>query len=134
MTTLKAGDEVRVFRRGMYVRDPAEGWTGTVTKVGRKYGTAEYEYIPAAWSGTGRRTREATVEFDLATGYEKGDQYGNGVRVKTLEQVALDERTKAAEKVLRDAGFVTHAASTSPLELLEALAAVVEKFGTEGEQ
>lgn len=63
MSSLKPGDEVRVFG-GSGRRDPGPpgGYPATVTRVARKYATATYT------SGGGY---EWTVEFDMETGWER---------------------------------------------------------------
>jgi predicted deacetylase len=50
---------------------------------------------------------------------------------KTLEEAAADERAEAAEKVLRAAGFEVRLGHHPAGALIEALAAVAEKFSTE---
>jgi len=125
MTGYKVRDEVRVFMRNRYVDEPEGGFVGEVTKVGRRYATAVYERASTNWRHE-PETRTVAVEFDMDTGYERGDHNGNGLRVMTPEQLMLDQRRAAA--ALEAAGveiqisrerFVT-------LEQIEALAEVVK--------
>jgi hypothetical protein len=117
----KVGDEVRVFLRNRYVTGPDGGFVGTVTKVGRRYATATYERTSTDYRG--ERTITVPVEFDMETGHEKGDSYGNGLRVKTPEQLLLDERRDAALAVIKAAGIEfrpgrEHGVTTAQIEAL----------------
>ena len=123
MTTIKAGDEVRVFA----ARPDDDGKPGIVTRVGRKWATATYEAVLHDWRGNEDR-RQREIEFCIADGFERGDQFGNGYRVRTLAQVALDEREAAAVKVLRDAGISLDARRHFSLDQIEALAEVARTF------
>jgi hypothetical protein len=128
MTDYKAGDEVRVFQGGRRPGNPDDGWPGNVTRVSRKYAVAEYEW---AYESIGRTIRTtATVEFDMATGHERGDTSSYGARVRTPAQVAEDRRRDEALRVVRTAGieFRPGRAYSITLEQAEALAEVVKTW------
>lgn len=128
MSTVKEGDEVRVFNRSRYASTPEGGYEAVVTRVGRKYATAEYERARTDFMG--RPIGAAgTVEFDMATGHEKGDEYGNGLRVLTPAQVEAEARETAARAVLRGVGVDITARSSLTREQIEALAEVAKTFG-----
>jgi hypothetical protein len=86
---LTVGQKVRVIGRYHY---PTSDETAEVVKLGRKYATV-------AW---GPRDNQRD-QFDMETGYIKGDHYGNTARIKTLEEAAADDRLAEAMKVLSDA-------------------------------
>jgi hypothetical protein len=125
MATMQIGDEVTVSRH--LHRFGWEKLPGKVTKVGRKYATATYQRTRTNWHNE-PETVDVTVEFDMTTGFEKGDQYGNGYRVRTPEQEAAEQRRAAALTVLRDAGVDVTARSSLTGEQIEALAATVASF------
>ena len=131
MSTVKIGDEVRVFR-SRRCGDDEGGIPAKVTKVGRKWGTAAYEVDVHDWRGNTSRRTEA-IEFGLETGYERGDQFGNGYQVKTLERLEQERRSVAAVTSLRKAGISFDGVPFRHVEFLEALAEVAKTF-TEGEQ
>lgn len=65
---LTVGQKVKVCgqRHGRIAGDD----DGEIIKLGRKYATV-------TWGPAHYQTRE----FEIATGYEKGDRYGNGIRL-----------------------------------------------------
>lgn len=116
---IKVGDEVRVIRpsaRYHGAGSPEGGWPGRVTKTGRKYATAEYATA----------TRSGTVEFDMATGIERGSANSTyAVRVKTPAQVEREARKDKARESLFKAGIsVSGPHERLTLEQWEALAEV----------
>ena len=127
MTEIKVGDEVRVFLRNPYHPDPEGGHVGEVTKVGRRYAAATYQRIGTNWRNE-PETVTVTIEFDMETGYERGDNYGNGRRVKTPVQLILGQRRDAALAVIKAAGIEFHLDReyNVTLEQIEALAEVVK--------
>jgi predicted secreted protein len=130
MADYKVGDEVRVFHRDRYTPGAPSGYAGKVTKAARRYATAEYErtrkVVP--WHDE-TETVTDSVEFDMATGVERGYQH-NGRLVKTPAQVAEDERRKEAIYVLKEAGieFRLGRERSFTLEQVEALAEVVKDW------
>lgn len=129
---IRTGDEVRVFLYNFYKRDPEGGHRAAVIKVGRKYGTAEYDN-PRYGMGIGSAApAKCTIEFDLETGKERnGREVGTGgSRVLTLEDAVLKERREAADATLFRAGisFYSNAGYKLTVEQLEALAAVAADF------
>ena len=87
---LTEGQEVRVFDvNGTRMGQPAGGWPGTVTRVGRKLFEATYE-----GHASGRRPQRFRLE-----GGHSDDAYGHQF-VRTLEQVALTGRHDTAIKIL----------------------------------
>lgn len=126
MTGYKAGDEVRVFadRRHPNVEG---GYPGKVTKVGRKYGTAEYEVATQDWRGN-PGTDKRTIEFSLDDGTERGSTSSYAATVRTPAQVAEDQRRRAAIAALKAAGieFRIGREHSFTLEQVEALAEVVK--------
>jgi hypothetical protein len=135
MEPVKIGGEVRItpYRPSKYDKTPEGGYAGTVTKVGRKYATAEYEMAYSDYDGTERRL-DKTVEFDMTTGIERRTTTTTGLYVRTPEQVERDNRYTAALAVLKDRGleFRLGRERSFSLELLEALAEVVKSFEPEG--
>ena len=123
MSDFKVGDEVRVITHTGYRKSPEGGHRATVVKIGRKYGTATYTRHRTAYPPG---PVEETIEFDLTTGRERGSTSNYSTRVKTLEEVALDERRAAADKILFDAGVSIRHRPT--LEQVEALAEVVKTW------
>jgi hypothetical protein len=65
---------------------------GTVVKVARKYVTVEQD-----------GPYKSTVEFDMETGYARGE-YGYNLHCRTLEQYAADQRRDEVKKALREVG------------------------------
>lgn len=129
MASLQKGDEVRVFSRSRYQqRAPEGGWIGSVTRVGRKYATAEYETQDG--QGDGVRTSRRTIEFDLASGNERGDRTQNGKCVRTPEQVEDGKRRADALDALKawDIEFRLGRHHDVTTEQLEQLAAVVRTW------
>lgn len=123
MTGIKVGDEVRVFpgcwRPGYPA--PDEGYPATVTKVGRRYATAQYAH--------------GTAEFDIATGRERGAQGNYCTHVESVQQAEQDARRRRAEDALRSIGLAFTATGHRErltLEQIEALADLARSF-TEGE-
>lgn len=121
---VKEGDEVRVFlwRRS----DPEGGNRATVTKIGRKYATATWGEA-RLWLGR-EEAVQRSIDFDMETGNERnGRTHGTGGSyVRTLEQVALDERRRAAAKALFTAGISISDPSRFTLEQVEVLAEVAK--------
>ena len=128
MTDTKVGDKLRVIDRSPYRNQPDGGWPATVVKVGRKYATAIYETTHTDWRGQETRN-ERTVEFDMATGREKGSTTNYGLRVETPEQVEQVARKSAAESVLHARKIRLDFGHGLTLEQIEALAEVVKTFG-----
>jgi hypothetical protein len=126
MSDYKVGDEVRVFadRRHPNVEG---GYPGKVTKVGRKYGTAEYEVATQDWRGNPGSDRR-TIEFSLDDGRERGSSSYYAATVRTTAQVAEDRRHRNAVAVLAAAGIEFRAGRERRFTLgqVEALAEVVK--------
>ena len=118
---IKEGDEVHVFLWSR--RNPEGGHPATVTKIGRKYATATWE----AQYGYGK-TIPQSIEFDMETGTQRNSRTvgSGGSYVRTLEQVALDERRRAAEKALFTAGVSINYPDRFTLEQVEVLAEVAK--------
>ena len=116
---LTVGQKVRVIGRRRY---PTSDETAEVVKLGRKYATV-------AW-GEGNWQQD---QFDMLTGYIKGDRYGNTARIKTLEQAEADDRLAAAKQSLWDAGIrmdtVNRCLLTNPQ--IEELAAIIKHMLSE---
>jgi hypothetical protein len=126
MTGYEVGQEVRVFEHRRGVRNPDDGYPGTVTKVGRKYGTAEYDITTTNWNGEPHVWHRSVV-FCLDSGTERdGGSYA--VKVRTPAQVAEDQRRSAALSVIKSAGieFRIGRERRFTLEQVEALAEVVK--------
>ena len=126
MTSYKEGDEVRVFPVSHRRRSQSpEGYPGTVTKTGRKYGTAVFE-VP--WTIGGKeRTQQCEIAFDMTNGMQRGvTEY----RVRTAEQIKLDQRREVALFIVKDAGieFSFGRERFLTLEQIEALAEVVRNW------
>lgn len=114
---LKVGDDVRVFdQNGSRMGQPPGGWLGKVVKIGRKYATVEY----------GQRSEM----FELATGRRANDGYGHR-RIRTLEQVALEERRRSAVDKLHSHGVELRTGHRLSIEQIEALAEVAATFTEE---
>ncbi len=111
---IAVGDEVRVFDvNGPRVGQPAGGWVGRVTKIGRVNAHIEY---PGAYPG-------ATDAFRLAT-RTKADAYGHRT-FQTPAEVEAAQRLQRARGVLRDAGLTVEYGTELDVETLEELAAVI---------
>lgn len=127
MTSYKEGDEVRVFlvsHRRRRSQSP-EGYPGTVTKTGRKYGTAVFEVLRTI--GGKERTNRCEIAFDMSNGMQRGvTEY----RVRTAEQIKLDQRREVALFLVKDAGieFSFSRERFLTLEQIEALAEVVRNW------
>jgi hypothetical protein len=118
---VKVGDEVRVFDvNGRRNGQPGSGWPGKVVKVGRKYFTVAY-------GSSGR-----TTNFLLETG-RVNDAYGHR-SVKTLDQVAHDQRRAQAEADLTACGVELRFGHKLTLEQIEALAEVARTFTSQDEE
>jgi hypothetical protein len=127
MAGIMRGDEVRVFyHRASRRREHPEGFPGTVTRAGAKYGTVTF-MMPGTDS-SGQQPREWEIRFDLETGFQSPDT--EGLRVRTLGQVEQDERRKEALYWLDLAGLEPKLgrAASMPLEHLEALAEVIKSW------
>jgi hypothetical protein len=135
MEHVKIGDEVRIANRRHIRGIAAQRYDGIVIKVGRKYAIAEYEVIGKNMDGGERRTTRA-VEFDMTTGIERGASSNYGYYVRTPEQADRDDRRSAALAVLAAGGieFRLGAERKFTLEQIEALAELVETFGSEAGQ
>ena len=113
MSDLKVGDEVRVFdTNGPRMGQPAGGWPGVVTSVGRKYLTIDYG------------TKTEKFEFD---GRRANDPHGHR-RFKTPDEVASDERRHRAIAPLEAHKIRLESGHRLTLEQIEALADVVRTF------
>ena len=131
MADIKVGDEVRILNRARnsYGSFPKGGYTGTVTKVARRYATATYiRQRTARPAGP----VEETVEFDMETGkLRDGTDYSSnyGLYVRTAEQYEAEQRRNAAIAAIRERGvsleFTRHSFTT---EQIEALAEVVKTW------
>jgi hypothetical protein len=132
MTPIKAGDEVRVFMANPNWKNaPADGWQAEVTKAGRKYATASWvRQSTASIASLGEYT--VSAEFDMETGYEKGKSAASHgrCRMRTYEQIALDEREASASAFLRSLGIELSWQHRFTLEQIEALAEVAKTFTT----
>ena len=129
MTDIKVGDEVRVFPGRRHSRTPEGGYPAVVTRTGHKYATATYT---VTYESLGeQRQSEQAVEFDMATGYERGSVGNYADRVMSPAMVEADLRQRAARAVLRDAGFEVRLGYHPPAELILAVAAAIETFGQE---
>lgn len=127
---IKPGDEVRVFpgRWRRVGKTPEGGYPGTVTGVARKYATAAYT-VPYA-DGTPGGT-ERTVEFDMQTGRERGQDGTYGALVKTPAMAVRDALQAAALASIKEAGFEIRLGHRPSPELIIAVAVAIEAFGQE---
>ena len=123
---IKVDDEVRVvepsYRRSS--EKPENGYLGRVTRIARKYATAEYEVSDAS----GCFTR--TVEFEIASGRERSNDSNYITWVFTPDEMDLKLRRKAAIATLK-AHFIEFRIGHETrftLEQLEALAATAEEY------
>ena len=126
--SIKVGDKVRVIMSRRYGHGKI--WAGRVTKVARKYATAEYEVETTYLNGKPKREKR-TIEFDMATGidrYAHGGTYGD--RVRTPAQLEEADRRTGALAALRDHGieFRPGRERTLTLKQVEALAEVVKSW------
>ena len=114
MTTIKAGDEVRVFsrRRGGNDSEP-----GVIVKVGRTL-------VEVRWHGHVEKFRIDTRIVN--------DSYGS-VWFETPADTDRRERTTAAQEVLIAAGIELSYRRRFTLEQIEALAEVARTFTDEKE-
>jgi phage FluMu gp28-like protein len=127
---IKTGDEVRVKPPSTrYRKHSAEGYAGRVTKVARKYATAEYEHKYE--DSLGEHTRTTTIEFEIATGRERYCNTNHPTYVYTPEAIELKNRAESATAAIKDSGleFRIGHQHDFPLECLEALAAVLRDHG-----
>lgn len=128
MSDIKVGDEVRILKHSTrYSSFPEDGYTGTVTKVARKYATAAYVRQRTAYPAG---PVEETVEFDMQTGRVRDNSANYGIYVQTAEQYEHDQRRSAAMAVLTAHHIelkLGHARSFT-LEQIEALAEVVKTW------
>ena len=113
---IKPGDELRVIIPGNRYRSgsPEGGHPAVVTKVGRKYGTVEYD----------NDGRARAIEFDLQTGRERGSASNYAARVETVAEAELGIRYATARKALFDAGVSILYDNRLTLEQFEAVAAI----------
>jgi hypothetical protein len=126
MTPIKEGDEVRVISGHPYRRTPPGGHRATVTNVARKYATAVYTIGLESH-------HERTIEFEIATGLERGSTGNYGTHVWTPEQIDSRDRLDAAKAVLKNAGFEVRLGHRPSGELIEALAEVAKTFGKDAQ-
>lgn len=131
MSAMRAGDEVRVFSRSRHQPAPEGGWPGRVTRVGRKYATAEYETQDPDYAG-GTRVSLRTVEFDIETGDERGDRTQTGKYARSPEQVERGKRRAYAVAALSTCGIELRSSHRLTTEQIEQLAAVVKTWDQEG--
>lgn len=132
--TVNPGDEVRVIEgRRRYGRSNI--WTGRITSVARKYATAEYEVDTTYLNGKPKREKR-TIEFDMATGYERYTYGTYGSRVRTPAQLDRAERHAAAVALLKahHLEFAPGHANSFTLEQVEALAEVVKTWDQEADR
>ena len=123
---LTVGQQVKMIGRHRY---PTSDQTVEVVKLGRKY-------VTVSWGPASHQQEQ----FDRETGYAKGDRYGNGARLKTIEEVEAEERLAAAKNYLWSVGIdVTYRSAFNPQNihlnppLVEELAAIVKNMmGSEG--
>jgi hypothetical protein len=129
MTPIKAGDEVRVIVRNPHRKTPEGGYRATVTKVARKYATAAYEVITQDWHGKDVTTPRE-IEFDIATGKERGSEGNYGTEVISVDEAARRIRSAAALTILRERKIRLEYGHGFTLEQIEALAEVAKTFTT----
>ena len=133
MTDIKVGDEVRILKhRTRYDSSfPEDGYTGTVTKVARKYAKATYVRQRTAYPPG---PVEETIEFDMETGkVREGTDYGSNYNlyVRTAEQHEREQRQSAASAVLFARKIRLDYSHGLTLEQIEALAEVVKSWDQE---
>jgi hypothetical protein len=120
MTTKKltVGQEVALVRMSRWsARPPVLVGTGTVTKVSRRYAIADIY---------GR-----AYDFDMETGYQRGDENGNMAQVMTRVQFELESRSREAVAYLRERGLEPRVGGRMSHEHLIAVADLVRSFETE---
>jgi hypothetical protein len=123
------GDTVRVkpSSRSRYDTHTDDGYPGRVTNVARKYATAEYAITYDRPNGPYTRTR--TIDFDMSTGRERGnDNYP--VYVYTPDDLDRRNRRNAAIQALKDhhIDIAMGYSGRFTLERLEDLAGVVKAW------
>jgi hypothetical protein len=91
MAKLVEGQEVKVYGR---YRHAPDGEPAEVTQIGRKY-------VTVSWGPSSHQQGQ----FDKETGYAKGDRYGNGSKIKTLEQAERDACLAEAHQYIAAHGF-----------------------------
>ena len=130
MADIKPGDEVRVIEGRRYGSNRI--WTGRIAKVARKYATAEYETTRTDWNGK-PKAEKRTVEFDMATGWERGTYGTYGIQVRTPAQIDEQERRAGALAEIKAHGveFKAGRERALTLEQVEALAEVVKTWDTD---
>ena len=104
MSTLKRGDEVRVFETYQgEMRSPADGWPGTVIKVGRKLVTIS-------------RPGMMDAVFRIDTGRLNGTgTHDTGVLIYFLTPGEIQARIEAAIGKLAAAGIESHRTGATSL-------------------
>lgn len=112
MTGYKAGDRVVVNGTGRFRH---ERYDGKVTRTTARYAWAEFD------DASGREE----ISFDMESGLQRG---GNEFRVRTPEQVDLDDRKAAAIFVLENVGIELKGKQFFTTEQAEALAEVVKDW------
>lgn len=113
---LAPGDEVVLARMHRWNAEAPEiQGTGRVTKIGRRYAFAEID---------GGRP----YEFDMDTGYGRGDDNHNGSRTMTPAQFDLEQRARDAEIYLREHGLERNHRGHLAEEHLIAMADLVRSF------
>lgn len=125
---LTVGQEVRVFTGR---RRDEDGQPGVIARVGRKWGVATYEARLHDWRGN-TSVGQREIEFDLETGFERGDQFGNGYQVRTPERAEMERREHEAVMFLRENGIDILQRARLTLEQLEAIAALLSDPKPEG--
>lgn len=124
---VKLGDEVRIMEHTRYRKTPKDGYTGSVTKVGRKYATATYETTRTDWRQQ-EITDKRTVEFDMVTGRERGSQTNYGIEVVTPAEAERRSRRTVALAVLAEHKIRLEYDHGLDLDQMEALAALAGSF------
>lgn len=113
---LAAGQEVVLVRRNRFSSDTPEiRASGRVTSVARRFAVADI---------AGSRA----YEFDMATGYERGDTNGNGLCIMTRERYDLDCRYAEAIATLKEAGLEPRLGRRIDAALAIALADLARSF------
>lgn len=122
---LTVGQEVVMVRTNRWKGTPPQVLgSGRVISVGRRYAFAEID-------GRDRGSRE----FDMATGYARGDDNGNGWRIITAEQADSEQRRTVATAILAEFRVHVGLDCSLPADQLEAMAAILRDAPdiTEGE-
>jgi hypothetical protein len=131
VTTIKAGDEVRVFDTSRYRHCPEDGWQAIVTSVARRYATAEFERMESRFGSYGEQVAvKRAIVFDMDTGGERAGKGASGLNltVKTPELVALERRRADSEATLREHKIRLDFGHRLTLEQIEALAEAARTF------